>query len=96
MTQCPPLADPATSPFHAGEVTLQEQLGVRRVEKIARKAVRPFMPDQHRHFFADQPFLVVSARDKQGRTWASILEGDTGFVSSPTDKALTIAAQPVP
>ncbi len=82
------------SPFHAGEIAIQERLGARGIEQWARKVVRDHMPDQHRDFFSDQPFLVLSARDEQGRPWATIVEGKPGFVSSPDPTHLRIDARP--
>ncbi|MBL8742609.1 MAG: pyridoxamine 5'-phosphate oxidase family protein [Myxococcales bacterium] len=52
------------------------------------------MPEQHRTFFAAQPWLVVGARDAGGQPWASILTGAPGFVSSPAADVLSVAALP--
>src|SRR3546814_5942067 len=55
------------SPFHEGELAIQRQLGVaERMDAIARKVVRDYMPDQHRTFFAQLPFLVAASVDRQG------------------------------
>ena len=51
------------SPFHLGEQTVQQRLGVREVEGWARKVVRPYLPEQHRRFHSSLPFLVIAARD---------------------------------
>lgn len=85
---------PDSSPFHAGEIALQEKMDVRRVEDIGRRVIRSFMPKQHRDFFSALPFMVVAARDEDGRTWASLLEGDEGFVTSPSETSLSIGAEP--
>ncbi|PVB61018.1 pyridoxamine 5'-phosphate oxidase family protein [Labrenzia sp. 011] len=82
-------------PFHEGEQILQHRMGARGVEDWAGKAIRSYMPDQHRRFFAGLPFLVVSARDAAGRPWATLLEGEDGFVSSPEDTLLDIRSGPV-
>ncbi|POF31791.1 pyridoxamine 5'-phosphate oxidase family protein [Roseibium marinum] len=83
------------SPFHEGEQVLQEQMGAHGVAIWAREAIRGFMPDQHREFFAGLPFLIVSARDAMGRPWATLLEGEEEFVSSPEDTLLHIGGGPV-
>lgn len=83
------------SPFHAGERRVQERLGVRDVEDWARKMVRPYLPDEHRAFHTALPFLVVAARDAQGRPWVTLLAGPDGFVTSPDPRSLAIDARPV-
>ena len=87
---------PTSSPFHAGEQTVQERLGVRDVEKWARQVVRPFLPEQHRAFHTALPFLVAAARDAQGRPWVTLFVGPEGFVRSPDPHQLVIDARPVP
>lgn len=81
------------SPYHAGERAVQSRAGVReRVEQMGRRMIRDFMPDQHREFFADLPFLVAGSVDAQGRPWASILVGYPGFATSPDPWTLRIDA----
>lgn len=83
------------SPFHAGERAVQEQLGVREsIEAFARRVVRPYLPDEHRAFYAGLPFLVVAARDAEERPWATLLAGRPGFASSPGPRTLEIDAGP--
>lgn len=84
------------SPFHQGEQAVQARLGVRDIEDWARKVVRDHLPEQHREFHTSQPFLVVSARDGQGRPWATLLDGADGFITSPDARHLVIDAQPAP
>ncbi len=84
------------SPFHRGEQAVQERLGVRDIEDWARKVVRDYLPEQHRAFHTAQPFLVVSARDGQGRPWVTLLDGADGFVTSPDPQHLVIEAKPAP
>jgi ferredoxin-NADP reductase/predicted pyridoxine 5'-phosphate oxidase superfamily flavin-nucleotide-binding protein len=86
----------STSPFHPGEVAVQERMGVRDIEEWARRAVRPYMPEQHRAFHTSLPFMVAAARDKLGRPWATLLAGDEGFVTSPDPATLALAAKPAP
>ena len=78
------------SPFHRGEQTVQDRLGVRDIEDWARKVVRDYLPEQHRAFHTAQPFLLVSARDEVGRPWATLLNGSDGFVTSPDPRHLLI------
>jgi len=81
------------SPFHAGEQAVQARLGVReRVEPWARRIVRDHLPDSHRAFYAQLPFLVLAARDREGRPWATVVAGERGFVSSPDPSTLVVGS----
>ncbi|PYB69760.1 FAD-binding oxidoreductase [Pseudomonas sp. LB-090624] len=83
--------DHRPSPWHAGEKTLQEQVGVaERMEAFGQKVIRDHMPDQHRIFYHQLPFMVAASVDPQGRSWATLLEGPEGFVSSPDPRQLMI------
>ena len=82
------------SPFHRGERLVHERLGVCEIDDWARKVVRSYLPEDHRAFHTGLPFLVVGARDKHGRPWATLLEGPDGFVTSPDEQHLIINATP--
>ena len=89
--------EPGSSPWHAGESRLQQRLGVaERMAVFGRKVIRDFMPDQHRAFYGQLPFLLVGVVDADGNPWATVLEGQPGFLSSPDAKALRISALPGP
>lgn len=84
------------APWHDGERAIQARLGLReRMDKIGARNIRRFMPDQHRTFFAQLPFLIVGSVDREGWPWASLLAGPPGFVQSPDPTALRIEAAPV-
>lgn len=85
-----------TSPFHAGEQAVQERYGIRdRMEKQGRRIIRDYLPEQHRSFYPQLPFLVVGSLDAGGRPWASILAAPPGFISSPDPQTLSIQAPPL-
>lgn len=82
------------SPWHAGERQLQAQVGVaERMEAFGRKVIRTWMPDQHREFYQQLPFLLYGAVDTDGRPWASVLEGAPGFAHSSDPEHLHFASQ---
>ncbi len=84
------------SPFHAGEHAVQKRLGVHeQIESWARQVVRPYLPDEHRLFYSQLPFIVAAARDEAGRPWATILAGAPGFIRSPDAETLLIDGGPV-
>lgn len=85
------------STWHEGERFIQEKVGVaERMEGVGQRVVRDFMPDQHREFYAQLPFMVLGSVDGDGDAWATFLEGRPGFMSSPSPTALDIAAHPHP
>lgn len=84
----------ATSPFHPGEQAIQAALGVRaKIESAGRRMIHDFMPEQHRAFFAQLPYLILGARDLAGRPWASLLVGAPGFAHAPDPRTLRIDAR---
>ena len=81
------------SPWHEGEHNLQSLTGMREaMEKRGRVVLRDHMPEQHRAFFGERQQLFLSALDATGQPWATVLEGDVGFITSPSPHMLTVAA----
>lgn len=82
------------APWHAGEVAMQQTVGVAdRMAAVGSKVVRDFMPDQHRDFFEQLPFIVMGAVDPQGDAWATLAIGNPGFLSSPDPHTLEFALE---
>lgn len=77
-------------PWHVGERQAQVRVGIEQVPTGA--GIRAFMPDQHRLFFAQLPFMVAATLDAAGAPTATILAGGAGFVASPDPTTLAIAA----
>ncbi|MFL9985334.1 pyridoxamine 5'-phosphate oxidase family protein [Paraburkholderia sediminicola] len=83
--------DAAESPFHAAERLVQQHAGVgEEAESIGRRGIRRYMPDQHRQFYAEQPFMVFGGLDANGQPWATLRAAEPGFVSSPDPRTLRI------
>jgi uncharacterized protein len=79
--------------WHAGERLLQERAGVAaRMAEIGPRLLRDAMPQQHREFFAELPFLVAGTLDADGQPWASLVAGPVGFAQSPTPQVLRMSA----
>lgn len=79
--------------FHAGERELQARAGTaERLAQFGPRVVRDHMPQQHRDFFAQLPFLVAGLVDGTGRPWAGVFSGPPGFAHSPHERLLRIAA----
>jgi len=86
-------AAPGT-PFHDGELELQERAGWRdRLAAGASRFIRDYLPGQHREFFAQLPFVAVGMLDAAGLPWAGMLAGRPGFISSPDERHLDLRAE---
>jgi uncharacterized protein len=84
------------SPFHAGEIAIQERVGVRdRIEAQGRRIIRDYLTEQHQQFFAQLPFLIAGTLDRQGRLWASMLTGEPGFLATPDARTLQVTTTPL-
>ncbi|MET0506948.1 MAG: pyridoxamine 5'-phosphate oxidase family protein [Burkholderiaceae bacterium] len=92
----PPLHIPFEgSPWHAGERKAQALAGAsERMAEIGPRVIRPAMPQQHRTFFEQLPFILVAADGEDGPVQATVLEGIAGFVRSPEERRLEIGALP--
>lgn len=81
--------------FHADEIAVQKRLGLaEKVAKYGNYFIRQTMPEQHRSFFAELPFVILGMVDEHGAPWALPLFGEAGFISSSDDNCLHIAARP--
>ncbi len=84
------------SPFHAGERAIHARFGAQeRMDQQGRRAIRDYLPDQHRQFFAQLPYVMVGTVDTDGNPWASILVGEPGFLFSPDRRTLQVTAKPL-
>jgi uncharacterized protein len=77
-------------PFHAGERDAQRRAGF----QVSRAPIRDRLPEQHRTFFAAQPFLLIAGMTADGSLAATVLTGEPGFISSPNPQILNIEALP--
>lgn len=81
--------------FHEGEQAMQIMAGVSdRLAELGPRVIRDQMPDQHRAFFRQLPFVIVAVVDKAGQPWASILVNQSGFLISPSADQLDVLALP--
>jgi predicted pyridoxine 5'-phosphate oxidase superfamily flavin-nucleotide-binding protein len=84
------------SPFHAGELAIQARLGVQeQIDRQGRHIIREFLTEQHRQFFAQLSYVIVGTVDAAGSPWASLLVGNSGFLSSPDQLTLQVTTQPL-
>jgi predicted pyridoxine 5'-phosphate oxidase superfamily flavin-nucleotide-binding protein len=82
--------------FHEGERAIQTRVGVRdRMSEVGSRVIRSYMPEQHRQFFTQLPFLIAGTVDDAGHPWASVLAGPAGFITSPDPEQLAVRALPL-
>lgn len=87
----------STEAFHEGERAMQAHAGAReRLAIHGAQVIRTFMPEQHRDFFRQLPFIIVGSLDGEGQPWASMLAGPRGFIDAPDPRRLVIHTRPSP
>ena len=84
-----------SSPYHPGEMAVQERAGARVfAERVGRRVIRDHLTEQHRAFFSTLPYVFMGSLDRQGRPWATILSGAPGFLRTPDPWHLQVSALP--
>jgi predicted pyridoxine 5'-phosphate oxidase superfamily flavin-nucleotide-binding protein len=83
-----------SSPYHSGEIAVQERAGVRtRATKIGAIVDDTVSPPAA-HFLAQRYTLYVGSLDRSGRPWASQLVGPPGFIAVVDPQTVRIDAAP--
>ncbi|WP_225007012.1 2Fe-2S iron-sulfur cluster-binding protein [Novosphingobium percolationis] len=89
-------AVPQAPIWHEGERAIQAHVGVvERMQEVGSRVIRSFMPDQHRTFYQQLAFVVLGSVDPDGAAWATLVEGQPGFLSSPSPHELALGALPL-
>ena len=79
--------------FHPGELAVQQRAGVRAQAERLEPMLEPGeLGGGLAQFLDERTFAVISARDGDGRLWASPLAGPAGFITVDTPTSLLIAA----
>ena len=81
--------------WHAGERAVQERAGVTEIADRMLGTQEPVIPPVAREFLSEQPWIVLGAADEDGRPWASPLYGEPGFITTPDESTVHIAAHPL-
>jgi predicted pyridoxine 5'-phosphate oxidase superfamily flavin-nucleotide-binding protein len=82
--------------FHEGELAVQRRAGVQRVAAKVGRNIDAFVRPEYGEFLSRQAFVVVAARDRAGRLWASLLVGGVGFARVLNDRQIMLAGALVP
>ena len=82
--------------WHAGERAVQERAGATEIADRLLGTQEPVVPPIARGFLSEQPWIVLGAADARGRMWASPRYGEPGFITTPDEETVQIAARPLP
>jgi uncharacterized protein len=94
-TITPNILERAESPFHEGERAMHARLGIdSKMELVGRRVIRDHMPDQHREFFTQLPFIVAATVDANQQPWETLVCKPPGFIHSPDPRHLHINTLP--
>jgi hypothetical protein len=84
---------PADAGFHAGELAVQRQAGVRdEAARLSGMLAATELSGGAARFLAGRTFLVVTGRDAAGRLWTSPLVGPPGFLEARPGTELAVHA----
>lgn len=79
------------SPWHGGEIALQERAGVaERMGEVGRRVLRDHLIDQHRQFYPQLPFIVLGTVDAESNAWATLRANRPGFLESRDPHSLSV------
>lgn len=73
--------------FHEGELAVQAQAGVQTMAARVGNSIKGEIPPVAAEFLAERPFIILASLDAQKRVWASMLTGNTQFIT-PIDKQM--------
>lgn len=83
--------------FHEGELTVQQQAGVRAEASRLRRMLDPaHLNGGAARFLAGQNFAVLSGCDRRGRLWVSPLTAPAGFLEVTDTNTLRVHTHPAP
>lgn len=81
--------------FHRGEIALQKKLGIdKEIGERTNGFIRSYMPEQHRQFFASNPFTVFALVDDEGHPVAMPIWGGDDLIQSPSPTQLRFNLPP--
>ncbi|MUG96671.1 pyridoxamine 5-phosphate oxidase [Scytonema sp. UIC 10036] len=76
--------------FHPGEIAIQNKAGVREEAQRLCQTISNIIKPAAQEFLKNQQLAVASTVDANGRVWASLLTGDSGFVRVLSEHTIEI------
>jgi hypothetical protein len=79
--------------FHEGERAVQKRAGVSAEAQAVGRGIVAAIPAGAGRFLGAQRIAILAAADDAGRLWASLITGEPGFITTPDDHTLRLAAR---
>ena len=76
--------------YHPGEIEVQERASVRPMVEHLGSSIRPTIPPATREYSEERLTIVVGFVDADGRVWASLLVGESGFVRALDERPVRL------
>jgi predicted pyridoxine 5'-phosphate oxidase superfamily flavin-nucleotide-binding protein len=80
--------------FHDGEISVQERAGVRDIAADVGEGIYESIGEGAQAFLEKRRMVVFGTADRSGSAWASVVIGESGFISVMDGRDLRIAALP--
>ncbi len=80
--------------YHDGQRAVQRRAGGSGMAGRLERGIRAELPEGARAFLAEQRLLLAGTADPDGLVWCSVLAGPPGFLATPDDRTVAIAALP--
>ncbi len=80
--------------YHDGQLAVQRRAGGRATAERIERGISAELPDVAREFLGGLRLLFAASSDPDGRVWCSVLSGAPGFVGTPDERTVAVAARP--
>lgn len=76
------------SPFHSGELAIQNKYGIMHNPVVVEKLLKDHISNRYLPFIEQQSTVIIGTTDEKGMLWTSMLLGDYGFVKVVSPKQI--------
>lgn len=83
------------SPFHSGEIAVQQRAGVQHVAQKVGQGIGVLFPPVAREWVRHQQLLAAGGSGEDGALWATVVFGEPGFLRVEGDSTLRVSALPL-
>jgi uncharacterized protein len=80
--------------YHDGQRAVQRRAGGSATAERLERGIRAELPDVAREFLGGLRLLFAASTDPDGHVWSSVLSGPPGFVATPDERTVAVAARP--